>query len=195
MTYLGIDIGTSGVKALLIDREGRALGETHAAAVEPVRPHPGWSEQNPADWWNAVLEAVDRLAAAHPAEMAAVRGIGLSGHMHGAVLLGRNDEVLRPCDPVERRALGRRMRGNGSGAARAARHCRQHRHARLHRAQDRLGAQARAGCLRTDRQGAAAQGLYPADADRRACRGNVRRFRHAVARCGASATGRTRCSG
>lgn len=97
MTYLGIDIGTSGVKALLIDRNGKALGEATAKAVEPVRPHPGWSEQNPADWWNATLEAADKLAKAHPGEMAAVRGIGLSGHMHGAVLLGKGDEVLRPC--------------------------------------------------------------------------------------------------
>jgi xylulokinase len=97
MTYLGIDIGTSGVKALLIDRDGRALGEAHAKAVEPVRPHPGWSEQNPKDWWNATLEAADKLAKAHPKEIAAVRGIGLSGHMHGAVLLGKGDEVLRPC--------------------------------------------------------------------------------------------------
>lgn len=97
MTYLGVDIGTSGVKAFLIDREGRALGEANAKAVEPVRPHPGWSEQNPADWWSATLEAMDELAASHPREMAAVRGIGLSGHMHGATLLGANDEVLRPC--------------------------------------------------------------------------------------------------
>jgi xylulokinase len=96
MTYLGIDIGTSGVKALLIDRAGKPLGETTAKSVEPVRPHPGWSEQNPADWWGATLEALDKLAEAHPAEMAAVRGIGLAGHMHGAVLLGRDDAVLRP---------------------------------------------------------------------------------------------------
>lgn len=96
MTYLGIDIGTSGVKALLIDEHGRALGEASAAAVEPVRPHPGWSEQNPADWWNATLAAVDKLKQSHPSELASVRGIGLSGHMHGATLLGKNDEVLRP---------------------------------------------------------------------------------------------------
>jgi xylulokinase len=96
MTYLGIDIGTSGVKALLIDRDGKALGDATAKAVEPVRPHPGWSEQNPADWWNATLEAIDSLAKAHPAEVAAVRGIGLAGHMHGAVLLDKNDHVLRP---------------------------------------------------------------------------------------------------
>ena len=97
MTYLGVDIGTSGVKAILIDGAGKALGDETAKSVEPVRPHPGWSEQNPADWWGAVLEACDKLSKSHPAEMAAVTGIGLSGHMHGAVLLGKADEVLRPC--------------------------------------------------------------------------------------------------
>ncbi len=97
MSYLGIDIGTSGVKAILIDRAGKALGEATARSVEPVRPHPGWSEQNPADWWSACLEAIDALGKSHPAELAAVRGIGLSGHMHGAVLLGKDGEVLRPC--------------------------------------------------------------------------------------------------
>ena len=97
MTYLGIDIGTSGVKALLIDEHGRALGEASSPAVEPVRPQPGWSEQNPADWWTATLAAIDKLKATHPSELASVRGIGLSGHMHGATLLGKDDEVLRPC--------------------------------------------------------------------------------------------------
>jgi xylulokinase len=96
MTYLGIDIGTSGVKAMLIDRAGTPLGEASAKSVEPVRPHPGWSEQNPKDWWTATLEAVDKLAQSHPKEMAALRGVGLSGHMHGAVLLDAHLEVLRP---------------------------------------------------------------------------------------------------
>ena len=97
MTFLGIDIGTSGVKALLIDENGTALGEASAPAVEPVRPQPGWSEQNPADWWTATLGAIDTLKQSHGAALAAVRGIGLSGHMHGATLLGENDAVLRPC--------------------------------------------------------------------------------------------------
>ncbi|UXN71330.1 xylulokinase [Devosia neptuniae] len=96
MTFLGIDIGTSGVKALLIDDNGKPVGDASAPAVEPVRPHPGWSEQNPNDWWTATLAAVDKLKASHPAELAKVRGIGLSGHMHGAVLLGKGDEILRP---------------------------------------------------------------------------------------------------
>ena len=73
------------------------MARATAKAVEPTRPHPGWSEQNPADWWNATLEAIDKLSRAHPAEMAKVRGIGLSGHMHGATLLDKNDQVLRPC--------------------------------------------------------------------------------------------------
>lgn len=96
MTFLGIDIGTSGVKALLIDGNGKALGDASAAAIEPVRPHPGWSEQNPADWWTATLGAIDALKLSHPRELAAVKGIGLSGHMHGATLLDENDAVLRP---------------------------------------------------------------------------------------------------
>lgn len=96
MSYLGIDVGTSGVKAFLIDKSGKALGEASAKSVEPVRPHPGWSEQQPSDWWSATLEAVDKLSKAHPAEVAKVRGIGLSGHMHGATLLDKNDQVLRP---------------------------------------------------------------------------------------------------
>ena len=96
-TFLGIDVGTSGVKAILIDENGKALGEATAPSKEPVRPKPGWSEQDPADWWTAVLAAVDKLKQSHPKELAAVTGIGLSGHMHGATLLGRNDEVLRPC--------------------------------------------------------------------------------------------------
>ncbi|MDB5474439.1 MAG: xylB [Devosia sp.] len=97
MTFLGVDIGTSGVKALLIDPDGKPLGEASAAAVEPVRPQPGWSEQNPADWWTAMLGAIDKLGHTHPAELAGVKAIGLSGHMHGAVLLDRDDQVLRPC--------------------------------------------------------------------------------------------------
>jgi len=94
-TYLGIDVGTSGVKAIIIDPKGKALGDA-AAPLDVSRPKPGWSEQNPAHWWEATLAAVDALSKSHPRELAGVKGIGLSGHMHGATLLDANDNVLRP---------------------------------------------------------------------------------------------------
>ena len=95
--YLGIDLGTSGVKAMLIDAGQKVIGSASGKEVETSRPHPGWSEQDPADWIRATEEAVAALRVAHPAEFSAVRGIGLSGHMHGATLLDADDKVLRPC--------------------------------------------------------------------------------------------------
>ncbi|MER9402814.1 xylulokinase [Mesorhizobium caraganae] len=94
--YLGLDLGTSGVKALLIDAGQTVIGSGHAS-LDVSRPHPGWSEQNPADWVRACETAIAELKSAHPKELAAVKGIGLSGHMHGATLLDASDQVLRPC--------------------------------------------------------------------------------------------------
>jgi xylulokinase len=94
--YLGIDLGTSSVKALLIDAD-QAIIDSASAEVELSRPRQGWSEQDPADWIAATETALSALRRDHAAEMAAVRGIGLSGHMHGATLLGADDAVLRPC--------------------------------------------------------------------------------------------------
>ena len=94
--FLGIDLGTSSVKALLIDGEQRIVASA-SAPVELSRPHDGWSEQDPADWIAATETALAALKQEQAAAMAAVRGIGLSGHMHGATLLGDDDAVLRPC--------------------------------------------------------------------------------------------------
>lgn len=94
--YLGLDLGTSSVKAMLIDDAQQVIGVGHAA-LTVQRPHPGWSEQAPGDWLRATEEAVAALKASHPKELAAVKGIGLSGHMHGATLIDAKDRVLRPC--------------------------------------------------------------------------------------------------
>lgn len=94
--FLGLDLGTSGVKALLIDGGQKVVGSGHGA-LEVSRPHPGWSEQEPAGWVRACEEAIAVLKAAHGRELAAVEGIGLSGQMHGATLLDKADTVLRPC--------------------------------------------------------------------------------------------------
>ncbi|MCP5366004.1 MAG: xylulokinase [Hyphomicrobiales bacterium] len=94
--YLGLDLGTSGVKALLMDGAQRVAGSA-TAPLTVQRPHPGWSEQDPDQWITAATAALDRLAADHGPALAAVRGIGLSGQMHGATLLDAGDRVLRPC--------------------------------------------------------------------------------------------------
>jgi xylulokinase len=93
--FLGIDLGTSELKVLLLDDRHRIVA-TAGERLTLERPRPLWSEQHPKHWWQAMDLALQRLAAEHAAAMAAVRGIGLSGQMHGAVLLGAAGEVLRP---------------------------------------------------------------------------------------------------
>jgi xylulokinase len=93
--YLGIDVGTSSVKALLVDDEQRILAEA-SAPLTVERPRPLWSEQSPALWWSATSKAVAQLRDGSRAAFSAVRGIGLSGQMHGATLLDANLRVLRP---------------------------------------------------------------------------------------------------
>ncbi|KAF0676959.1 xylulokinase [Profundibacterium mesophilum] len=92
--FLGLDLGTSGLKALLIDADQKTCAEA-SAPLTVSRPHPNWSEQDPADWIAAARSAIGRIAA--HTDLSQLVGIGLSGHMHGATLLGANDEVLRPC--------------------------------------------------------------------------------------------------
>ncbi len=92
--YLGIDLGTSSVKGLLVGTDQEPIAEARAA-LSVSRLHPGWSEQAPADWLSATTEVMSALAA--KADLSAVKGIGLSGHMHGATLIDKAGDVLRPC--------------------------------------------------------------------------------------------------
>jgi xylulokinase len=93
--YLGLDIGTSGVKAVLINGEGAHVAVANAE-LSVSRPHSNWSEQNAEDWVAASDAAVGQLRTRHSRELAAVRGIGLSGQMHGATVLDASDRPLRP---------------------------------------------------------------------------------------------------
>ena len=93
--YLGIDLGTSGVKATLCNDAGGLVAQADAP-LSVSRPHPMWSEQDPEDWWRAVDSAISQLARSEPNGMNGVRGIGLAGQMHGATLLDAAGEVLRP---------------------------------------------------------------------------------------------------
>jgi xylulokinase len=113
--FLGLDLGTSAVKAVLVDGAQRVIAQA-SAPLTVQRPRPLWAEQDPEDWWRATEQAVGGVRAAAGAAFAAVRAIGLSGQMHGAVLLDAGDRVLRPailwndgragaeCAELERRA-------------------------------------------------------------------------------------------
>jgi len=94
-TTLGIDLGTSELKLALVDADGALLASA-GAPLTVSRPHPHWSEQAPQDWWEALLAAARALRTSHPAPWASIRAIGLSGQMHGAVLLDAARRVLRP---------------------------------------------------------------------------------------------------
>ena len=94
--YLGLDFGTSSVKGVLIDAKQKIIA-TASSPLKVSRPHPGWSEQNPDDWWKAANKVVAQLKAMKPKAVAAVEGIGLSGQQHGATLLDKDGKPLRPC--------------------------------------------------------------------------------------------------
>ena len=95
MSFLGIDLGTSGLRTLLIDEDGNSLGA--AERNYPTQcPKPGWSEQNPSDWITALESAISELRG-RCREFSDLRGIAVAGHMHGATLLDHNGAVIRPC--------------------------------------------------------------------------------------------------
>src|SRR5205814_8914659 len=91
--YLGIDLGTSEVKAVLLDERQQALASA-AIGLAVSRPRPQWAEQDPHSWWQAVCDAIDLLR--HDTDLSPVRGIGVSGQMHGATVLDSGGQVLRP---------------------------------------------------------------------------------------------------
>lgn len=92
--YIGIDLGTSSVKLLLVDRNGKILN-TVTQTYKVHYPRDGWSEQNPEDWYSGVIGGIMRLLVGQ--DKAAVKGIGVGGQMHGLVVLDKDDKVIRPC--------------------------------------------------------------------------------------------------
>jgi xylulokinase len=96
MHWLGIDVGTGGTRALLVDSDGQLQGSC-TAPHEPMRmAQPLWAEQRPEDWWEAAAKAVGGVLAQAGVSGEDIGGIGLSGQMHGLVLLDADDEVIRP---------------------------------------------------------------------------------------------------
>ena len=93
MLYIGVDLGTSAVKLLLMNEKGE-IKNVISREYPLFFPHPGWSEQNPEDWKKAVLEGIPELLKDQDASQ--VAGIGAGGQMHGLVVLDENDEVISP---------------------------------------------------------------------------------------------------
>ena len=116
---IGIDIGTSGTKALVINPRGKILAEASASYL-CHHPKPLWSEQDPDDWWKGTVKAVRAVVKRAKLKAADVGAIGLSGQMHGSVFLDRQNRVVRPamlwndqrteaeCAEIEQRAGGRK---------------------------------------------------------------------------------------
>jgi xylulokinase len=94
--FLGIDIGTGGTRAVLIDENGRVLGSATAEHKPISAPHRGWAEQQPDDWWAAACKAVPACLANAKATADEVESVGLTGQMHGLVMLDADGKVLRP---------------------------------------------------------------------------------------------------
>ncbi|MBU3804057.1 MAG: xylulokinase, partial [Candidatus Cellulosilyticum pullistercoris] len=93
MLYIGIDLGTSSVKLLLMNGEGK-IQKTVTREYPLYFPKPGWSEQNPEDWWKETLEGIKELTSEY--DKSQVAGISFGGQMHGLVILDENDKVIRP---------------------------------------------------------------------------------------------------
>jgi xylulokinase len=116
--FIGIDIGTSSTKSLLIDGQGNILAEA-SASYDVLTPKPLWTEQNPDDWWNATVKTVRAVVKQARIKGEAVQAIGLSGQMHGSVFLDKKCNVIRPallwndqrtaaqCEEITNRAGGR----------------------------------------------------------------------------------------
>src|ERR1700678_2711674 len=93
---LGVDIGTGGTRAVLIDRAGRVLASFASEHAAIRSEHIGWAEQEPEDWWRAAREAIRGAIAAGEARGSDIEAVGLTGQMHGCVMLDAEGKVLRP---------------------------------------------------------------------------------------------------
>src|SRR5579862_7661268 len=96
MWFLGMDVGTGGTRVVLLDAEGRLISAASSEHAPFRAEHPGWAEQDPEDWWRAAQDAIRFTLAAAPEPHQSIAAIGLTGQMHGAVLLDENGQVLRP---------------------------------------------------------------------------------------------------
>lgn len=96
MWFLGMDVGTGGTRAVIVDEKGKLVSGASSEHAPFRTPHPGWAEQDPEDWWRAAQEAIRMAIASAPEPKQKIAALGLTGQMHGAVMLDENGAVLRP---------------------------------------------------------------------------------------------------
>lgn len=96
MWFLGMDVGTGGTRAVVVDANGKLVSGASSEHAPFRTPHPGWAEQDPEDWWRAAQDAIRKALASAPAPHQPIVALGLTGQMHGAVMLDENGAVLRP---------------------------------------------------------------------------------------------------
>ena len=96
MLFLGMDVGTGGTRAVVVNGDGKLIAGASSEHAPFKTAHPGWAEQDPEDWWRAAQEAIRGALAAAPEHRQQIEAIGLTGQMHGAVMLDENGAVLRP---------------------------------------------------------------------------------------------------
>ncbi|MCA9450736.1 MAG: xylulokinase, partial [Candidatus Omnitrophica bacterium] len=94
--FLGIDVGTSGTKTILVDLKGKVVASA-TGSYPLLTPKPGWTEQDPEEWWRATKKAIRQVLKTSKIKPNAIKGIGFSGQMHGSVFLDKDHEVVRPC--------------------------------------------------------------------------------------------------
>src|SRR5258708_22040060 len=110
MNFLGIDIGTGGSRAVLIDELGKVVASATAEHAAFASPQIGWAEQDPRDWWRASVEAIRAVLASPDVIADEIGAVSFSGQMHGSVFLDESDNVLRPallwCDQRTEKQCG-----------------------------------------------------------------------------------------
>ena len=94
--FIGIDLGTSSLKTILIDEKQKILC-SHTETIELLNPYSGYYEQDPESWYIATIKCFRKIKSERPKELSAVQSLGISGQMHGATLIDKNNKVLRPC--------------------------------------------------------------------------------------------------
>ena len=178
MYYIGVDLGTSAVKLLLMEADG-TIRNVVSKEYPLYFPHPGWSEQKPEDWWNAVVEGIQELVPEETREK--VAGMSFGGQMHGLVMLDENDEVIRPAILWNDGRTGKETNylNEVIGKDKLSEYTANIAFAGF----TALGKRERAGKFCPDQQDHAAEGLPGLPFDRNLLHGRVRCLRYADFRC------------